>query len=147
MKFGIEAAVSAAQGGTAVGPPQSRKLDWIHEENFSFFHSENQLKRKLATYYWVQSHTYTKIWWSYEVLCWSCSECSSRWDCSWTAPSPPTPPPPPPPKVGNWTGFAKKNFHFFHPENQLKRKFCHRESPSVGTEANPSSFMCSAVIL
>ena len=82
-------------------PPPSKKLDWICKKKIHFFHSENQLEKKLATYYWVQSHTYTKIWWNYEVLCWSCSECSSRWDCSQTTP-------PPPPKVGNWTGFAKK---------------------------------------
>ena len=42
--------------------------------------------------------------------------CSSRWTCS------PPPPPPPPPQVGNWTGFAKKDFHFFHSENQMKKK-------------------------
>ena len=30
--------------------------------------------------------------------------------------------PPPPPKVGNSTGFAKKNYHFFHSENQVKKK-------------------------
>ena len=53
MKFCVEVAVSAAQGGTAVGPPpQSRKLDWIHKEkNCHFLHSENQVKKKLATYY------------------------------------------------------------------------------------------------
>ena len=46
----------------------------------------------------------------------------------------------PPPEVRNLTGFVKKKNHFFHSENQLKKKnFCRWESLSVGTEANPSS--------
>ena len=44
----------------------------------------------------------------------------------------------PPPKVGNWTGFAKK-ISFFSLRKSTEKKFCHRESPSVGTEANPCS--------
>ena len=54
-------------------PPRSSKLDWIRKEKiFIFFTQKINWKKNLATYYWVQSHTYTKIW-SYEVLCCSCS--------------------------------------------------------------------------
>ena len=47
---GTEDAVSAAQGGTAIRPPPlSKRLDWIPEEKiFIFFHSENQLKKKIV---------------------------------------------------------------------------------------------------
>ena len=69
-------------------PPPPKVGNWSgFTKNFlSFFHSENQLKIFLATFYWVQSHTCTKIWWSYEVLWWSCSDCS---DCSCIPPPPP----------------------------------------------------------
>ena len=54
-------------------------------------------------------------------------------------------PPPPPTEVGYWTGFAKRKiFIFFHSENLLQKKFCQWESPSVGTEANPSSYILPA---
>ena len=106
-------------------PPQSRKLDWIRKEKIFIFFTQKinwGKKKKLATYYWIQSHTYTKIWWSYEVLCWSCSECSSRWGLQWVqlkvglqsdA------------KVGNWTGFAKKNFSFFSLRQSTEKKALH----------------------
>ena len=75
---------SAAQGGTAIRPPpQHKELDWICEkQNFIFFTHKINGKEILSTYYRVQSYSYTKIWWSHEVLKLQCS----RWDCSWTPP-------------------------------------------------------------
>ena len=53
MKFCIEAAVSAAQGGTAVRPPPPKVGNWtgfMQRNIFIFFTQKNQLKIKLATY-------------------------------------------------------------------------------------------------
>ena len=51
MKFCVEAAVSAAQGGTAVRPPpphEVRNLTRFAKKKIIFFHSENQLKKKFV---------------------------------------------------------------------------------------------------
>ena len=53
MKFCVEAAVSAAQTGTAVRPPPEVEnwTGFTKKKIFHFFHSENQIKKKKATYY------------------------------------------------------------------------------------------------
>ena len=127
---------SAARGGTAAPPPKVGNWTGFAKKNPFFSLRKSTENIFLATYYWVQSPTYTKIWWSYwwsyEVLWWSCNDCSQT-------------PPTPHPEVGNWTGFTKKKFIFCHSENQMKKKFSRRESPSVGPEANPSSFVWATV--
>ena len=111
MKFWDEAAVTAVQTPL----PQSRE-NGLDSWNFyfSFFHSENQLKKKnLATYYWVQSHTLIPR--SDEVM--------KFWDEAAVIAVRPPPPPPPPTKVGNWTGFVKKKISFFSLRKSTEKKF------------------------
>ena len=83
-------------------PPWSSKLDWIREEKiFIFFTQKINWKKYFVTYYWVQSHTYTKIWWSYVLkLQWVQLKVGLQLN-------------PPLPEVANWTGFVKKKFSFF----------------------------------
>ena len=97
-------------------PPPNRKLDWIHEEKFFiFFHSENQLEKKIS-YILLSTVTHLyqdlmKVWSSVLKMQWVHLKVGLQLG------------PPPPPKVGNWTGFAKKNlFIFFTQKINWKKK-------------------------
>ena len=71
MKLCVEAAVSAAQGWTAVEtppPPRSRKLDWICKENiFIFFSLRKSTEKNILLHITEYSHTLTLR--SDEVMC------------------------------------------------------------------------------
>ena len=113
MKFCVEVAMSAAQGGTAVGPPLPKVGNWtgFAKKNVHFFHSENQVKKKLH----ITEYSHTLILRSDGVMKF-CVEAAVSAAQGGTAVRPPL-------KVGNWTGFTKKKCLFFSLRKSTEKKF------------------------
>ena len=101
--------------GTAASPPVGNWTGFV-KKRFSFFSLRKINWKKRATYYWVQPHTYTKIWWgSVLKLQWVQLKVGLQLD-------------PPTPKVGNWNWIRKgKIFIFFTEKINWKTNFVTRK--------------------